>query len=242
MNNSKFSPPKPTTGDTAHRVVKSLISPIQGATELFEQFVSPPLDKRLDRWREYVGEALYMLEHSLGFNLEKLQSNEKFITVVTQTTRVAIQNHQKEKLTALRNTIINSALHKDIADDLQLIFIRFIDELTPSHLLLLKFFVEFESELIKLRSYSDLLKFVNSHFEHSNDLARDEFLMLIGDLSTRGLIRVSQDIDDFDDIYKASLFLLHKTNDTLPRFLVTKIAKDFIDFISNKEFSIATDV
>ena len=237
MKNSKYSPPKSTIADTKHRVKKSLLSFLPGAVELYEYFVTSPLEKRLDEWMMNIGEAIELLHQNLGLELENLQSNEKFVTVVIQTTRVASQNHQKEKLLALRNAIVSSVYYQDISEDLQLIYIRFIDELTPSHLLLLKFFVKFESEIVKLKSYPELFIFFNLHYEYSNALSRDEFKMLISDLSVRGLIRLSPDIDDFDDIYQSSSLLSMQTNDALPRILITHIAKDFIRFISDTDLS-----
>jgi hypothetical protein len=229
MKKSILTPPKPTSEDTAHMVTKVLMSPIQGLPDLFEHVFTPPFQKRLLAWRECVGEA---------FELENLQSNEKFVTIILQATRIAIQNHQKEKLNALRNAIVSSVYHQDISEDLQLIYIRFIDELTPSHLLLLKFLVKFEPEIVKLKSYPELFDFFHAHYEYSNALYRDEFKMLIGDLSTRGLLRISQDIDDFEDIYEASFTIREETNDSLPRVLITQIAKDFIRYISEADFPI----
>jgi hypothetical protein len=234
VKKSKFTPPEPTAEDTAHLVTKAMLSPIWGASELFERLVSSPLDRRTREWMANVAD---FLQQNFGYDLEKLESNEKFLTVFVQATRIAAQNHQKEKLNALRNAIVSSVFHQDISEDLQLIFIRFIDELTPSHLLLLKFFVKFESELAKLKSYPALFDFFHAHYEYSNALYRDEFKMLIGDLNTRGLVRVSQDIEDFEDIYEASSILLSETNDSLPRILITQIAKDFIRFISDNTFA-----
>ncbi len=234
MKTSKFAPPKVTTGDTAHLVAKAVLSPLWGASELFERFVSSPLNKRTNEWMENVSD---FLEHNFGYDLEKLASNEKFITVFVQATRVAAQNHQKQKLNALRNAVVSSVFYQDISEDLQLIFIRFVDELTPSHLLILKFFIKFEQELVNLKSYPELFDFFHAHYEYSNALYRDEFKMLIGDLNTRGLVRVSQDIGDFEDIYEASSILAEKTDDSLPRILVTQIAKDFIRFISETDLS-----
>ncbi len=231
MSKSKFTPPQSTTGDAAHLVSRVLLSPVWGASELFEYFVKSPLTKRTDEWMVNLAD---FLERNFGYDLENLASNPKFLTVVIQATRVAMVSHQREKLEALRNAVVSSVYTQDISDDLQLTFIRFIDELTPSHILLLKFFVEFETELSKLKSYPDLFSFFNSHYEYSNALYRDEFKMLIGDLNTRGLLRISQDMGDFDDIYKASTLLLAKTDDSLPRILVTTVAKDFIRFISDR--------
>ena len=49
-------------------------------------------------------------------------------------------NHQQEKLEALRNVAINSALPNAAADDRQMMFLGFVDTLTPWHLRALKLF------------------------------------------------------------------------------------------------------
>jgi len=58
----------------------------------------------------------------------------------------------------LRQAICNSARGLDIGEDLQLLFIRFIDELTPSHFVLLRFFREKEQEFKELESYEQLFQ------------------------------------------------------------------------------------
>lgn len=241
MKKSKFSPPKPTIADNTHLAAKTIIpkieeaiSSVQGAPNLglskflFDIFPSP-LEKRKKEWMEYIGN---FLEENFGEDLDNLKNNEKFITVLIQATRIAIQNHQKEKLDALRNSVVSSVYTQDISEDLQLTFIRFIDELTPSHILLLKFFVQFERELEKIKSYPELLSFFHGHYEYSNALYQDEFKMFVSDLNTRGLVRISQDIGDFNDIYIKSNWLREDTNDAQPRIIVTSVTKDFIRFIT----------
>ncbi len=225
----KFSPPKPSTGDTAYLVVKAILSPIAGAPELFERFFSSPLQKRKEEWMKVVAGALRNLEQSRGVKIEELQNNDLFITVVTQASRVAIGNHQREKLEALKNVIINSgSSHEN--EDVQIIFVRFIDELTPSHLFLLKFFIDEEKRLEKIKSYIGIYGLLDSKV--SNTVSKDEIRMFIGDLSNRGLIRVSQDIEEDEDIYQASSLLSEDTNDDLPRIIISDVAKRFVRFIS----------
>ncbi len=226
----KLDPPKQTTGDTAYLVTKAIISPIPGATELLERFITPPLQKRTEKWMEDVAEVLRMLEQNQGVKLNDLQDNELFITIVAQATTIAIRTHQKEKLIALKNVILNSASSPKTEEDLQLTFIRFVDELTPSHLYLLRSFINNEAEIKLLKSYPSIYQLASTNTP--NFPSRDQFKMLLGDLSVRGLVHVSQDIDDFEDIYQASSLLLEETNDDLPRLIVTDIAKMFIVFIS----------
>ncbi|MCL4528700.1 MAG: hypothetical protein M1282_04735, partial [Chloroflexi bacterium] len=117
----KYEPPKADSGDTAHLVAKAALSVVPGASELFEYFIKPPLEKRLEKWQEEVANALRHLEEENRLNIENLKANEQFISIIVQVTTIALRNHQKEKLSALKNVIINSALQTNINDDLQLI-------------------------------------------------------------------------------------------------------------------------
>lgn len=226
----KYQPPQADLGDTAHVVKRAVLSFIPGATDLFEYFVRPPLQKRLEKWQEDVAIALRRLENDQGVKLETLQNNELFISIVAQATAIAVRNHQKEKLEALKNVIVNSGVSLGVDDDIQLTFVRFLDELTPSHLKLLKFIVENEDRIKLLKSYPAIYELIYTDIPDAP--SRDKFKLLIGDLSIRSLIHISQDIDDFEDVYQASSLLLESTNDSLPRIIVTSIAKMFISYIA----------
>ena len=64
---------------------------------------------------------------------------ENFMTTVTYATIIALRNHQAEKLETLRNAVLNTALSPIVEEDLQHIFLNYIDELTLWHLRVLKF-------------------------------------------------------------------------------------------------------
>jgi len=226
----RLTPPEPTTGDRAHLLYKALLSPIPGATELFERFVTPPLQKRTQRWMEDVAEALKDIEKKQGVTLDELQNDERFVTIMMQATSIAVRNHQREKLAALKNVIVNSVLGSNVGEDFELVFVRLVDELTPAHLYLLKFFVDNDDNLKSLKSYPEIYQLFLPIATKA--ISQDEFKMLIGDLASRGLIWVSPDIDDFEDIYQASALLLNSTRDDLPRIIITEVAKKFLKFIS----------
>ena len=143
MDNSE-SKLERSSGDVVHAVVKAGISgiPIIGgpATEIFSLIIAPPLTRRRDKWMENMAEGLKRLEEKVeGFKIEDLSSNDAFITTVTHASQAAIRNHQQEKLEALRNAVLNAALPNAPEDDLQLMFLEFVDSLTPGHLRVLKF-------------------------------------------------------------------------------------------------------
>ena len=124
----------------AHAVVKGALSgvPIVGglAAELFAVVLAPPLSKRRDEWFESVAERLRAVEAKL----ESLGEDPAFVTTMMHATHIAFRSHQEEKLEALRNAVVNSAIGKAPQDDLQAIFLNLIDAFTPTHLRILKYF------------------------------------------------------------------------------------------------------
>jgi hypothetical protein len=134
-------------GDYAYALAKAGVSqlPIVGApiAEILPLIIAPPLEERRNEWLKSLGERLKTLEEKVaGFKLEDLQSNETFITTAMHASQAAIRNHQKEKLEALRNAVLNAALPNPPEEELQLIFLTYVDSLTPSHLTILKFLDE----------------------------------------------------------------------------------------------------
>ena len=139
--------PKITKGDVGHALAKGIIGGIpiplgaSVASEIFNLVIAPPLTKRRDEWIESIAEGLKKLEEKVGgFKMENLSQNEQFITTVMQASQAAIRNHQKEKLEALKNAVLNAALPSAPEEYLQLIFLNVADTLTTWHMRILKFF------------------------------------------------------------------------------------------------------
>ena len=135
---------KPTAIDHVHTLVRAGVAslPIVGnaAAELFNTVITPPLEKRRDAWRQSVGERLQELEAREKIRLEDLQSNEAFITATARASLAAMRAHDKEKLDALKNAVVNSARHYAPSDTLQQLFIQWVDDLTVDHLRFLLLF------------------------------------------------------------------------------------------------------
>ena len=125
------SKPKAGAGDVAHTVVKAGLSAIPfiggPAAEIFSAIIVPPLSKRRNEWIESIAKGLKTLEEKIdNFNIEALSQNEMFITTVMHASQAAIRNHQKEKLEALRNAVLNAALPNAPEEDIQLMFLNYI--------------------------------------------------------------------------------------------------------------------
>jgi len=191
--------PKKSAGDVIHAIAKAGISaiPIAGApaAEIFALVVTSPLERRRDEWIESIGDGLKELAQKVeGFKFEDLAKDETFITTLTHASQAAVRNHQKEKLEALRNAVLNAALPNAPEEDLQLMFLNFVDSFTPWHLVILKFFndpkewgqkhgVSFREKL-SMRSLSQVLE------ETIADLKgkQEQYHLFVKDLFLRGLM------------------------------------------------------
>ncbi|MFZ2055026.1 MAG: hypothetical protein WAU81_12635 [Candidatus Aminicenantales bacterium] len=137
--------PSISKGDIAHAAAKGMLSeiPLAGglASEIFNLVIAPPLAKRRYKWMESIAEGLKDLESKIeGFKIENLVGNDSFITTVMHASQTALRNHQEEKLNALRNAVLNAATPNAPDEDLQLMFLTFVDTLTSWHIKILKYF------------------------------------------------------------------------------------------------------
>ncbi len=132
------------TGDKVHRVTRVAIAaiPCLGSTlvETFNAIIEPPMARRKKEWMIQVTEAVNELLEKNIVTEEDLKNNEKFFTSLAHASSVALKNHQKEKIKALRNATINSALPDSPDDATQQMFLNLIDTFTPWHIAFLKLF------------------------------------------------------------------------------------------------------
>jgi hypothetical protein len=141
---NKQSRPKESARDHAHALARAGLSaiPVVGgpAAELFSWLIVPPLTKRRDEWIESIGEGLKDLEAKIdGFKIESLVGNDTFVSVVMQCSHAAIQTHEEEKVAALRNAVLNTAVGNSPDDDIQLqTFLSWAATMTPWHLRILR--------------------------------------------------------------------------------------------------------
>ena len=226
--------PRRTRADAVHAGIRGGLQaiPIVGglAAEVFQALIAPPLERRRDEWMAQIAQDLEDITTRGGPSAAALLQDESFVTMFVQATQIAVRNHHKEKTEALRAAVSNSATAPDLRDDLHLSFIRYVDELSPSHIILLRVLLQRHPEVSSAKSYEDLYNACVGLLPFSP--SRDVFKMLVLDLQTRGLIRISGDIDDFDDIYHADAIITEETRDDLPRLLVTEVGRAFIEFTS----------
>ncbi len=230
MKKNKSTFPQKNKKDAGHAIAKGVLStiPIAGgpASELFNYLITPSLEKRRDEWLISLERKMLELEKSVNeITLERLSKNEKFISIVLQASQIALRNHQKEKLNSLQNAILNSAIPSSLEEDLQMIFLSFVDTFTPSHLKILLFLNDpkkwAEEHKISFPSWasaspSSVLEHAIGEFEGMREI----YDPIIKNLYSQGLLNTEQ---------------LHSTM-TLPGALssrLTELGKSFVGFISS---------
>jgi hypothetical protein len=134
---------KPSSGDYGYAAAKAGLGsiPIVGAaaSELLGFIITPPLEKRRQKWMAGVGNKLKELEEKSKVNLSDLATNEQFIDTVLVATALAIKTSDEEKLKAFQNAIMNTALGESPDKTKGQIFLNFLDTFTVWHIKILHF-------------------------------------------------------------------------------------------------------
>jgi hypothetical protein len=133
-------PEGPDFDDVKYAAAKGLLSLVPGLGELFSLVVASPLEQRRNDWLWDLELRLRELgEQVRGFQFERLGENEAFVSATMRATQAALQTHDKEKLDALRNTILNVSAGTAPTADKQAIFFQLVDRFSVLHLRLLTF-------------------------------------------------------------------------------------------------------
>ena len=131
-------PEEETLSDSAHRLARMVAGgvPVVGATfvEYLNTAFPPQLQRRRDIWLSQLGERMERLEELGVVDFEELMQDEAFVSTVMQAAQAAIRSHQQEKLDALRNAVLNTAIGQAPEDSKREMLLGFVDSLTVMHL------------------------------------------------------------------------------------------------------------
>ena len=138
------SAPEPTAFDYATEVAKvgAFAFPFLGTgVALFSAITVPFRGKRMSDWLDEIRLKLNDLSQTVAeLTPERLARDEAFQSAFAQAAHAAMRTHRQEKLEALRNTVLNVAIGRAPPDDLQVVFLNFVDMFTPTHLQILRLF------------------------------------------------------------------------------------------------------
>lgn len=163
----------------------------------FAYAVSFTYNRRMTQWLEDLAEAVDDLAEQVdGMDLENLAGNDNFVDAVASATQAATRTHQALKIAALRNAVLNSALPGAPDADMQLIFLRWIEDYTAAHLQMLTLLNDPQGWYAQrgIPTRKDVLSGSRRKVieEGIPDFAgQDEFNdLIVRDLSNAGLVRI----------------------------------------------------
>ncbi|WP_344730227.1 hypothetical protein [Corallibacter vietnamensis] len=196
---SDLEVPKESSKDKAHSIVKGAFGaiPFAGgvASETFGLILSQPITKRREEWMQAVVDKLKYLEQtSESFKIENLKENDEFVTFLIEASQIAFKTHQTEKLYYLQNSIGNY-FDNQLEFDKKHSFLRIIDELTPTHFIILSYISLNENYIAgSIKGYESLLE---HYLKNNPKIDKYYFRKCVRDLENVSLIRISGDFHDY---------------------------------------------
>lgn len=229
----ELKPPNNEIGEFLEKTLKGLASLIPGIggmiAEYMDYYLPNSLGKRRDEFLKDVAYRLNELNEKNLISIESLKSNELFTSIIYSAIKESMNIHQKEKRDYLKNAVINTALKIDINHELQQRFIFVVSQLTATHIQLLSSFRNIEINTID--SYDGLFTLCKEDF-HGD---RDEFKMFCQDLLSHGLINISTDFSDFEDVAHSTKIIAHKSQSDAPYVRVTSVGNSFLQYVSSTD-------
>jgi hypothetical protein len=83
-----------------------------------------PLEKRRQQWSYEVFLAIEEIKARFSLLPESLETNERFVSFLYQATIVALKNHQREKIQALKNALVSAADPASESEDIAFQFLK----------------------------------------------------------------------------------------------------------------------
>lgn len=229
MTDDKFKPPTSTLLDTAHALGTGVIGSVPAIgnllAEVFKMVVAPPLESRKKEWMETAGAALSELHQKHKCVISDLQQNPEFIDTIVQASQAAFRTSHVEKLEALRNAVMNSALPELPSEVLRKQFIELVDRFTPLHLRILKFL----ENPPKYRKHTDGIGFS----VRSAGTLKDMVIDVYPDLESHQpeIDTIAKDLDERGLLEFSAHAFTKRASDGVPKG-VTELGRQFLAFIA----------
>jgi len=228
-----MKPPTNPKAELAAALIKGTASaiPIAGGiiSEVGDLYLNP-LENRKQVWMNEVGRAIEEIQERFSRLPASLEDDESFISFLYQTTILALKNHQREKLAALSNALVSAADPKRVSEDLVLQFIRYIDELSVTHLRILAGIDKYAEQLNQLEQLDQFY----SRFQSLTSMSLDRamFRSFLQDLDARFLIRIG-DLEDFAE-YATKVEHLVTDQSAKRPLAVTEFGRTFLSFLNDR--------
>lgn len=158
------------------------------ASEGLGALVAWDANRKTQTWMQVLEDRLNHLD-ARAVNLESREKAEEIVDMALAATLAAAKTHNDEKLRMLQNAVLNTTAAGAAGADERMVFLRFVDELTPTHIRIL-------SALPPLAESSEFGRFGTVEQIHQEvsrlcpelDLEAEAFDVFFMELQSRGLI------------------------------------------------------
>lgn len=210
--------PKKHTGDYALKLTKGALGaiPFAGAFvgELMDMIIVPQYQKKLEQWFTYIDITIKDLIENSEKTKNEIFEDEEFQSIFQKTSRVYVNNFEKEKIPLLKS-FLKSSLNKKTEFNKKLLFLEMIQNLTAKHLMILRDVLE--NEISENYEYQDKL---------TSELTKK---YTDGDKSYFGLLE--KGLQNYHLVGYGSANVI-KDNSNQWNFRTSKIGKELIKFIT----------
>ncbi|MGH8525361.1 MAG: hypothetical protein ACREXY_14495 [Gammaproteobacteria bacterium] len=183
------NPPDKPAGDLVAAVARGLVGMVPGAGGLLVELGNQlnPLEKRKQIWAQRVADAITEIESKLSILPSALWRNEAFVSFAWEATFIALKNHRTEKLRALQAALVSMATCPQPDEDMAFQHLRYVDELTVTHLKLLACFAQNAEKYVGINAVSAIMKKTESFL--GEQINRGSFRSFLADLERAFMIR-----------------------------------------------------
>lgn len=189
------------------------------------------LARRQEAWMTEVTSAINTLMRRTNLTAEELMRNEVFVSFLLNASASAMRTHRFEKVQALRNAVVTVGQSGFGEEDLAFQYLRYIDELTVSHLIVLKVVVDHSLGPTNVRSFEQAHVLLCTRGLPGN-IPREATRAYLRDLDARGLVAAG-DLEDLPEFESAGGYIAVEGTNRLP-LQATELGRRFLDFMAEK--------
>lgn len=231
MEEKKLShPPEQPKLETAIAIAKGIIG-LLPAGGVFVELVNKinPIEKRKQAWLGQLTDATNEIYDRFKILPEELWTDERFVSFSWEASLIAIKNHRKEKIFFLQQAIISTASISSIQEDEAFQFLRYIDELTVTHLKIISCLNANPDKFLSLKKLEEILSLIEILLDEKFE--RVSFRSFLTDLERMYLIRI-EDIEELPEHGPKGPDVLTAGGGGFSGIIVLPHGKNFLRFIN----------
>ena len=230
--NEPLEPPQTSGGDHAIAIARLVVSAIPyagGPSAEVLGMVDGPYERRLKRFLADVAGRINALEQAAPDRVAALANDETFVSVFLAASQSALRASTDAKRRLLGSAVEHSAAGSGIGGEMQQVFIRYVDELTTSHVALLQFIAANDEAFGRMKSYAAMYKCALGGALVG--CTEEEFDLMCTDLVGRRLLQISGAVERFPHVAEAEYIATEGYQEgVLVR--VTDIGRAFLEFVN----------